>query len=111
MSISLPTFSPAAPHSKIDNGVYVLDTSSLKLPTRLLVKSTLKADRNSSYVVRVDATKVHPEDAGATASISVYTVINGNIQAFSAAEKTVFLDRVRAVLSEANIAQIERGGR
>lgn len=111
MSIALPTFNPAAVHSEVENGKYVLDTSTLALPTHLVVKSTLKSNRNSSYVVRVDTTKVDPNDATATTSISVYTVITGMIEDFSASEKAVLLDRVRAVLNVDNIARIERGER
>lgn len=111
MAIVLPTFSPAAPHSLVETGKYVLDASTLAAPTHLTVKSTLKPNRSSSYVVRVDATKVDPNDATSTVSISVYTVITGMIEDFTALEKAAFLDRVRAVLNEGNIARIERGER
>lgn len=111
MAIVLPTFSPAAPHSVVENGKYVLDTSTLAAPTHLTVKSTLRPNRGSSYVVRVDSTKVDPNDATSTVSISVYTVITGMIEDFTAFEKVMFLDRVRAVLDEGNIARIERGER
>lgn len=111
MAISLPTFNPVAHHSFVENGKYVLDSSTLAEPTHLTVKSTLKANRSSSYVVRVDSTKVDPNDATSTVTISVYTVITGNLEDFTSAEKIVFLDRVRAVLNDSNIARIERGER
>jgi hypothetical protein len=111
MAIVLPTFNPEAAHSLVEIGKYVLDSSTLAAPTHLTVKSTLKSNRNSSYVVRIDSTKVDPNDATSTVSISVYTVITGMIEDYTASEKIQLLDRIRAVLNDSNIARIERGER
>lgn len=109
MSIVLPTFSPAAAHSQVEIGHYVADTATLDQMETLKVKSTLKANGNSSYVVRADKAKNQID--GPDANLAVYIVISGRIDAFTAAEKTVLIDRVRAVLNEANMIRIERGER
>lgn len=109
MAIQIPTFSPAEPHSIVDVGHYIADSASLDEMETLKVKSTLKPNGVSSFVIRVD--KSVNALGGPDKTISVYTVVAGHLQDFTPAIKTILLDRVRAVLTEANIARIERGER
>lgn len=109
MAIIIPTFSPAAPHSIVDVGHYIADSATLDEMETLKVKSTLKPNGISSFVVRVD--KSINSLGGPDKTLSVYTVVAGHLQDFTPALKAILLDRVRALLTEANILRIERGER
>lgn len=110
MSIVLPTFSPVAPHSVIDIGHYILESSTGDEPVTLKVDSTLKpGTSNSSVLVRFDQAKNNLSPGLPDTSIAVYTVIRGSLEAFTNAEIIVGLDRVRAVLNDANLTRLRRG--
>lgn len=114
MSITLPTFSPAAPHSFVDVGRYVADSSTLDEKTTLSIDSSIKPGKVSTYVSRVDIAKNNstaglPDDVLAT-----YIVVKGNIEGFTTQEKIDAINRATLVLtasSGANIPRIERGER
>lgn len=114
MSVTLPTFSPAAPHSFLNVGEYVLDSSTADQLTTLKIDSTLKPGGQSSYVVRADAHKNSAVPGQTDDKLAVYIVIRGNIEVFTTQEKIDLINRVATVLtatSGANIPRIERGER
>lgn len=108
MSLVLPTFSPASPHSVIDVGRYIADASTGDEPQLLSVDSSLKPGTDkSSFVIRFDQ---HKNNAvtGVDDKIAIYMVTRGNLEAFSDAELTIGYDRVRAMLSAANLVRLRR---
>lgn len=108
MAIILPTFNPVATYSRVNEGYYVDEATNLSNLSTLRVQSTLKANGVSNFVVRFDFGKLVESNRYV---LSTYMVTRGPLHLFTEAEKQIGYDRTRLVLSNANVARIERGER
>jgi hypothetical protein len=110
MSLIFPTFDPVIGYSMVDIGKYVSDDSSVLSTATMDVKSQLKPGGIGSYVIRADHTTV--SSAGEVEkTLAVYTVVRGNLEEFTVADKQLILARVRAMFSDGNLVRLERGER
>lgn len=110
MAITLPTFSPAEPHSIIDFGRYVADSSTPTAQQLLSVDSTLKPGGVSSIVVKAEMLDDNVPGVPDT-KLSVYTVVRGNLDSYTDSQIIALKDRVSATLSAANLLRMRRGER
>lgn len=94
---------------RLDNGLFILSTSTADEPTQLTLRSNVRPDGESDYLVKMTKNK-NSSIAGAKDDVlQVYTVIRFPLKAFTQTELETEWATVKDFLVTANITKLLRG--
>lgn len=96
---------------RLENGKFILSTSTADQPVLLLLTANVKPEGRSEYVVKSEEYRNSSVPGAADERLEVYTVIRGPIKVFSQTEMEAHLARVNTFLSSANLTKLLRGER
>lgn len=101
----------AATYERLSDGKWILSTSTADEPTYFEIKSNVRAVGNSDYVVKYSRFKNSSIAGAEDDSLTVYTVIRGNLKAFTQSEIESANTVVTTFLTTANVTKLLRGER
>lgn len=96
---------------RLDNGKWILSTSTADEPLILEVKSTIRPDGVSEYVLKQTMNKNSSTAGAKDDQLIAYTVMRLPLKAFTQAQLEARLASNNTFLSSANITKILRGER